>query len=139
MDPSTAGEALAARLAELEAALERYEAFAFEPGRGPVPPAPRERAEAARELLLRALREAGDPVNFRILRRLAEGQTPLAELVGLVSLPRISVWERVNDLVQVGLAARSLEGDSAGATAMGLGLVRLVEESAAAAGGGGEA
>lgn len=136
VEPQVLGEALAARIADIEAALERYGAFAFEPGGGAPAPAlaPGERAAAARELMLRALRTAADPVGFAMLRRLAEGDATLDELVGLVSLPRLSVWERVNDLVQAGLAGRSLEQDRAGLTPLGRVLVGLVETAVGAAG-----
>lgn len=140
IDPSLLGKAVAARLAEVEAAIERYGSFAFEPGQEAPPPAlhPGEGPDAARELVLRALRAAGDPVNYQLLRRLAEGDAPLAELAGVVSLPRLSAWERVNDLVQAGLVARSLEGDRVGLTPMGQALAELVEEAVVAAGEGRE-
>jgi hypothetical protein len=129
------GRALGARLGEIAAALGRYADFAFSPDEGAAPAAlpPGERPEAARELVLRALRTASDPLNDRILRRLADGDAPLAELGELVALPRLAVWERVNDLVQTGLAARSLAGDEAGLTAAGRALLELVDEAAAAA------
>lgn len=134
-DPASLGRALAARLAEIAATLDRYASFAFAPGE-PEPPRALEAGdepEAARELVLRALRTASDPLNDRILRRLESGDATLPELAELVSLPRLAVWERLSDLVQVGLVARSLEGDRAGLTEAGHALVELVGQAAAAA------
>lgn len=137
-DAALLGRALAPRLAEIAAALDRYAAFAFSPGGGGAPSAlePGEGGEAGRELVLRALRAASDPLNDRILRRLAEGDATLPGLTELVALPRLAVWERVNDLVQVGLVGRSLEGDRAGLTEAGAALVELVGQAAAAAADG---
>lgn len=137
-DAALLGRALAPRLAEIAAALDRYAAFAFSPGGGEAPPAlePGEGAEAGRELVLRALRAASDPLNDRILRRLGEGDAALLLLAEVVALPRLAVWERVNDLVQTGLVARSLEGDRAGLTEAGATLLELVGQASAAAADG---
>ena len=134
--PATAlGRALARRLAEIVAAIDRYGAFAFAPGDPEPPPAlaPGEKRAAAHELVLRALRAASDPLNDRVLRRLEEGDATLAELAALVSLPRLALWERLSDLVQTGLVARSLEDDRAGLTEAGRALVELVGQASAAA------
>jgi hypothetical protein len=132
MDPADLGKALGARLAEVEAALERYGAFAFSPGQE-APPGSGDRIEAARDLVLRALRAATDPVNAALLRRLATGDATLAVLGEAVALPRLAVWERVNELLAVGLVGRSLEADAAGLTAAGVAMVALCEEAARAA------
>ena len=136
-DPAALGRALAPRLAEIAAALDRYAEFAFAPGDAAAPRAlaPGEEREAARELVLRALRAATDPLNDRILRRLAGGDATLAELSALAGLPRLAVWERVSDLVQTGLVVRALAGDGAGLTGAGAALLELVDEAAAAAAG----
>jgi hypothetical protein len=132
MDPADLGKALGARLAEVEAALERYGAFAFSPGQE-APPGSGDRIEAARDLVLRALRAATDPVNAALLRRLATGDATLAVLGEAVALPRLAVWERVNELLAVGLVGRSLEADAAGLTAAGVAMVALCEDAARAA------
>jgi hypothetical protein len=41
-----------------------------------------------------------------MLRRMAAGDTPLADLGAASGLPRLAVWERINGLVAVGLAGR---------------------------------
>lgn len=139
-DPSLLGKGLGSRLRELEAAMARYGAYAFAPEQPAPPPAlaAGQEVDAARELVLRALRVAGDPGGYVVLRRLAEGDASLSELADLAGVPRLVAWERVNDLVQAGLVARSLEGDRAGLTAAGQVLVELVEEAAAEAARGQE-
>jgi hypothetical protein len=135
-DPSLLGKALASRLRDLEAALERYRAYVFVPDEPAVPAAlgPGEAPAAARELVLRALRLAGDPGAYAWLARLSQGDASLSELARLAAVPRLVAWERVNDLVQAGLVARSMEGDEVGLAAAGQFFVELVEEAAAAAG-----
>jgi hypothetical protein len=132
MDPADLGKALGARLAEVEAALERYRAFAFTPGQEG-PPEPGDRTEAARDFVLRALRSATDPLNAALLRRLARGDATLAALGEVVGLPRLATWERVNELLAAGLVARSLEADTAGLTPAGAAVVALCEAAAQAA------
>jgi DNA-binding HxlR family transcriptional regulator len=137
-DASLVGKALGARLEEIEATIERLRAFAFEPDAAASPPAvvEGEALDNARELVLRALRMMSDPLDYRVLLRLLEGDADLGALAALLALPRLAVWERVSDLVQAGLVVRSLEADQAGLTAAGQALVELVETIARAAGEG---
>lgn len=129
-DPSLVAKSLAARMSDIEVAVDRYGSFSFHPGGSPPPPAlPDGQAEpAARDLVMRALGAFADPLNHQILRHLADGDTPLPELADLVGLPRLSVWERVNDLVQVGLVGHGHEDDRAGLSASGEALMHLVNE-----------
>ncbi len=94
-----------------------------------------ELAGVAEELLLRALRVAGDPANYRILELLSplEG-IGLAEVMKRTGLSRVAASERVNDLVQVGLASRELIDDQIRGTPLAGGLVALVGELSEAAG-----
>ena len=134
-DPSLLGKALGPRLRDLQAAIERFGAYSFAPGE-PAPPAALGTGEvgpAAREVVLRALRVAGDPAAYAWLARLAGGDGTLEELAGSAGVSRLVAWERVNDLVQVGLVARALDGDRVGLTGAGRILVDLVEEAAEAA------
>jgi len=142
MDGEALGKALGARLTEIEAAMERYRAFVFTSGDTPGPPGSPDqdgpadggdRTEAARDLILRALRIAADPTNAALLRRLRDGDAPLTDLAELVRLPRLAVWERVNELVAVGLAGHTLETDSAGLTPAGAAVVVLCDEATRAA------
>ena len=135
VDPAVLGKALAERLADIASAAARYDAFAFSDR--PVPDAgddgPADSAITVRDLALAALRAAGDPLSYAMLRRMATGDAPLADLVAGTGLPRLAVWERLNGLVAAGLAGRRHEDDRGGLTAAGLVLVELVEGAVAAA------
>ena len=137
IDPAILGRALAARLADVAAAAARYDAFAYNerPAPGPGATAAGDPALVARDLALTALRAAGDPLSYAMLRRMAGGDTPLADLGAVTGLPRLAVWERINGLVAVGLAGRRHEDDTAGLTPAGLALVELVEGAVTAATG----
>ena len=79
--------------------------------------------EAAREMTLRALRIAADPINFALLEYLAaHSSSPLADLETAAGLGRLALSERVSDLVQVGLAARNIDTDQVQGTAAGAAL-----------------
>jgi hypothetical protein len=85
-------------------------------------------AEAAREMTLRAFRVASDPANYVILAFLsARATAPIAELEKASGLGRLALSERVNDLVQVGLAGRNIDTDQVQGTAAGAALVGLIE------------
>jgi hypothetical protein len=127
-DPSLVAKGLAARLADIEAARQRYASFAFVPDGRPLPGGVSDTDAAARELVLRALHVLADPVNERLVRALADGDATVAALGALVALPDVATWERVNDLVQVGLARHAVDGDRVGLTGAGLALAELVAE-----------
>lgn len=128
VDPAGLGKALAGRLADIASAAARYDAFAFSerPASGSGHPGA-DPALVARDLALAALRTAGDPLNYAMLRSMTGGDAPLADLSAVTGLPRLAVWERLNGLVAVGLAGRSHEDDTAGLTLAGQALVELVE------------
>ena len=91
--------------------------------------------EAARDMTLRGLRSAADPINFAILNHLAvHSSVPLADLETATRLGRLALSERVSDLVQVGLAGRNIDTDHVQATSAGAALVgwinSLVEATA---------
>lgn len=132
IDAGAIGSGLAARLAQIAAAMARYDAFVFRPtgdrrasyGAG-LPPD--DVQSAARTLVLRALRSCSDASGWQVMRRLADGDATTEELSVLLGCPRLSAWEQANDLVQAGLAARELDGDRVGLTRSGHGMVDLVE------------
>ena len=83
--------------------------------------------EAATDMTLRALRAAADPTNFAILAFLsAHTSAPMAELETATGFGRLALTERVNDLVQVGLAGRNIDTDHVQGTAAGAALVGLI-------------
>ncbi len=143
IDPDVLGKALGTRLAEMRSAMARYDSFAYRPEEaargGDDQPGTADAETAARDFVLVALAAAADPVSYTLLRRMADGDTALADLGTAAGLPRLAVWERLSTLVAAGLAGRSLESDTAGLTPAGSALVALVEEatSAAAAEAGG--
>jgi DNA-binding HxlR family transcriptional regulator len=88
---------------------------------------------AAAEMTLRALRAAADPTNFAILTCLkSQASASMADLEKAVGLGRLPLTERLNDLVQVGLAARNVDTDHAQTTAGGAALVGLLTSIAEA-------
>jgi len=120
-------EALWARLRMLCLAAERIDRLPENPG-GVSELGSAEQDQLAEEFALRLFRVGTDPVNYALVRRLVhESSVPLLELARGVGLPPLAVAERVADLVQVNLAARSLVGDQVQATAAGVALVELVE------------
>ncbi|HVW33011.1 MAG TPA: hypothetical protein VHL53_10770 [Acidimicrobiia bacterium] len=132
--PEDFGRVMARRLTDIAATAARYESFAFTERRPSAErdEAPADRALLARDLALAALRAAGDPIAYAMLRRMADSDAPLADLVAETALPRLAVWERVNGLVAAGLAGRSHETDSAGLTPAGRALVDFVETAVTA-------
>jgi hypothetical protein len=135
IEPAVLGKALAARMADIAAAVDRYGAYAYSEGPAPDPTPDGDPDVVVRDLALAALRAAGDPLSYAMLRRMAGGDASLVELGAAAGLPRLAVWERVNGLVAVGLVGRRHEDDSAGLTQAGHILVELVEGCVAAATG----
>ncbi len=83
--------------------------------------------EAATDMTLRALRAAADPTNFALLTFLAAHATaPMMELEKATGLGRLLLSERLNDLIQVGLAGRNIDTDQAQISAGGAALVGLI-------------
>jgi hypothetical protein len=64
----------------------------------------------ASDLVLRTLRVALEPGNITILRKLKEQpSSSFSDLVDAARLSRLSVHERVNDLIQAGLAVKDIQ------------------------------
>lgn len=88
-----------------------------------------EREQAAREFTLRALRRGADHVNHWILQQAYEQQSVAVEaLEADLGLTKATVSERVNDLVQVGLLERNLEGDRVQPTVLTAGFLGVVDD-----------
>lgn len=82
---------------------------------------------AASEMVLRAVRRAADTHNFALLMILKERPTcPVAELQELSGLDRMTLSERLNDLVQIGLILREIDTDHVQATDAGRALVEWI-------------
>jgi len=128
-------ESLSGRLHDIRVALDRWDNFVHDPaGGGPetVPGGSDAAAPLAREFVLRALRVGLEPVNFRILERLAaEATLTIGAVTELTGLPRVIAVERANDLAQVGLASHAIEAGTLRATAATEGLIGLVQAVAA--------
>jgi len=92
--------------------------------------------DIAREMLLRVLRCAGDPVNYRILERL-DGLNAVnaADLMQDTDLDRVALSERLNDLAQVGLISQDTVDDVIRGTSLAVGVRAVVERMALEAGG----
>lgn len=117
---------LAGRLRSLAMALDRLDRLESGSGEWLSSFSQKELPGAATELTLRALRTSADPTNFFILEALvAEGSRSLGHLIETTGLGRLVLSERLNDLVQVGLASRLIDTDHAQITAAGAHLVRL--------------
>jgi DNA-binding HxlR family transcriptional regulator len=86
---------------------------------------------AAQEMTLRALKIAGDAANFAILNHLAGQATmPVAQLEQASGHDRLSLSERINDLIQVGLVSREIDTDHVQITEGGAALVGLLNQIA---------
>jgi hypothetical protein len=119
--------ALALRLRDLARALDRLDRLEAGSGQWLAEQGPAELSAAATDMTLRALRAAADPVNFGLLDRLA-GATALsaAELEQAAGLGRLALGERLNDLIQVGLAQRNIDTDQVQATQAGAAVAGLI-------------
>jgi hypothetical protein len=119
---------LASRLRALVAALDRLDRLESGSGTWLAGFAETELHGAATELSLRALRTVADPANFAVLRALAGDEShPLNQLIDATGLGRLALSERLNDLVQVGLATRLIDTDHAQITGAGASLFRLID------------
>jgi hypothetical protein len=119
---------LASRLRALVAALDRLDRLESGSGAWLAGFADTELLEAATELSLRALRTVADPSNFAVLQALAgDDSQPLSHLIDATGLGRLSLSERLNDLVQVGLATRLIDTDRAQITGAGASMMRLID------------
>ncbi len=88
-----------------------------------------ELTESATALTLRALNTVSDQTNYTILKTLSTSESQaMSYLIETTGYGRLHLSERLNDLVQVGLAMRLIDTDHAQITAAGGAMVRLVEQ-----------
>jgi DNA-binding IclR family transcriptional regulator len=92
-----------------------------------------EKAAAERDFALRTLRVIAEPLSYRVLECCVAKECSTDDLVGELHLPGVAVWERVNDLIQVGLVQRDLDRAKVSVTPAGLALHGIVESVVALA------
>jgi hypothetical protein len=126
---ATAGRGLGRRCVELDRAALRLASFAGDATLHRSGPS----AEDCRALVMRALHVATAPATGLMLRTLADGAVPSADLATGAGRPRLAAWEEVSDLVQNGLAERDVERDLVRPTAAGRAVVELVDAITASA------
>ena len=120
--------ALALRLRDLARLLDRLDRLESGTGEWLTTHTEADMKDAALDMTLRALRVASDPTNFSILEFLAARSTAtVAALEQASGLGRLALAERVNDLVQVGLAGRNIDTDQVQGTEAGAAVVGLIE------------
>ncbi len=136
-DLAVVGKVLAARLRDVAAVVERADAFVVRADEGARAVGADEAVEgtaAAADLVLRMLAVLASPPGWALLQALSDGDRGTSDLSRQLGRPRLSVWEQVNDLVQVGLVAHEFGGDRVGLTPAGLVMVELVEQLVRASG-----
>jgi hypothetical protein len=123
--------ALAARLRDAAAAGEQLASFAFSEDAPAPGPELRDGEElaAAHDFLLRVLHGVSEPLSWQVLAAVApEERVALDGLAERLALPRLTIAERVNALIQLGLMARDLEHDAVTVSPAGTALFELVCE-----------
>jgi len=119
---------LTSRLSALVAALDRLDRLESGSGTWLAGFVDSELPGAATELSLRALRTVADPGNFALLQALAsDASQPLSHVIDTTGMGRLVLSERLNDLVQVGLASRLIDTDHAQITGAGASFIRLID------------
>ena len=94
-----------------------------------------ERHRAVRESVLRTFQMAVNREYFCILEALSEsGQLQMPDLAKELDFGRLTVHERVSDLVSAGLATKVPEADQVAITASGVAIVELVRGAVVVAG-----
>ncbi len=119
--------ALAMRLRDIARMMDRLDRLESGTGEWAASLQNGELKSASTDMTLRALRVASDPTNFALLAFLSTHESAsTADLEKCVSVGRLALIERVNDLVQVGLAARNIDTDQIQSTAAGAAVVGLI-------------
>jgi hypothetical protein len=120
---------LAGRLRSLVIAIDRLDRLESGSGDWLTGFVDSELGDAATALTLRALQSSADPKNYVILQALvADNSLPMDRLIATTGVGRLELTERLNDLVQVGLAMRLIDTDHAQITVAGATIVRLTRE-----------
>lgn len=136
---STLGEAAASVLSHLVEVVDREDRLESGTGRfrQDLAADKESRNRAAEDAVLRVLRMAADPVNYRILDELARSaQVSTVDLSQRVGLPRLAIEERVSDLVSAGLAAKVFSSGRIAGTDAGAALAEFIRGAVAAGSAG---
>ncbi len=121
-------EGVAGRLRSLVLVLDRLDRLESGSGEWLAGFADGELPEAAEAMTLRALHTASDPANYAILKALGAGESSkIGDLMAVTGYGRLPLTERLNDLVQVGLASRLIDTDHAQITAAGAAMSELID------------
>ncbi len=96
---------------------------------GNLPNHPEEINEIAKELVLRVFRTALEPTNYVILQKLIkETWVPFSDIMQVTGLNILSVSERVNDLIQAGLAVKDVQTGQVQATQAAQRVIEVFQE-----------
>lgn len=86
-------------------------------------------ATSALGMTLRTFRVAADSHNFQILKHLAERDTsPVSKVQDMIQLDRMTLSERLNDMVQVGLIVREIDTDHVQISSAGKAMVTIIAQ-----------
>ena len=106
-------QTLARRLRDISRVLDRLDRLEAGSGSWLAQQNESDLQNAAQEMTLRAVRQAADSHNFALLKLLHTDRItyPVGELQNASGLDRMTLSERLNDLVQVGLVVREIDTD----------------------------
>lgn len=125
---SALAQTMARRLRDISRVLDRLDRLEAGSGRWLSEQDEASLAESALGMTLRTLRLAADAHNYAVLTYLAKHDaSPVATVQEIVQLDRMTLSERLNDLVQVGLVIREIDTDHVQISDAGKVIVELIE------------
>ena len=123
------GHTLAFRLRDIARVLDRLDRLESGSGSWLKDQSSDELESAALGMTLRVLQRASDPTNFTVLSFLLEKESSLvANVQEFCKIDRMTLSERLNDLVQVGLVIREIDTDHVQISDAGKALVMLFND-----------
>jgi len=125
----TLSHALAVRLRNVARHLDRMDRLESGSGEWMENQTPAELESASMQMTLRLFRTVAEPETYAMLAVLAErGTLPVSELQTLSGLDRLSMNERLNDLIQVGLAGLEIDTNHVQVSESGVALIGLITD-----------
>ena len=125
----TVSHALAVRLRNIARHLDRLDRLESGSGTWMQDQTSADIEEASRQMTLRVLRTVADPINLSLITYLiSKTTTTVADLQTHSGLDRLTLNERLNDLVQVGLAALEIDTNHVQVSEAGVALVGLITD-----------